>query len=328
MVGSGARDERREFCTVLEALAGDGAGWQGPAGEAFVALMARVLERRAARIGAEVGNAGVMVDPSDVVSEAVMVVDGPPGTTLADNARRILAMERPLGYVVAAVAANTSRAMLSGQMGVGARQVEPGVSPVSHYDGVSEGGSDGFLDRSAARTPWAAGPADAGPAVSPVCRQFAGVLVGRFHARPGAVSRSLEVAADVALAHDSGAGLTRSTSRGRLSLFCAETSSLARAGMDRRQVHAMARLLFGTERHPEWSLLAECARSVRDEDAITVTTWHARHARELRRGRNATRMQAGPKEQPALFNDEFSTRRPGRSLARRSSRTRSGTAAI
>ncbi|MGO2047114.1 MAG: hypothetical protein ACTH2X_07695, partial [Brachybacterium tyrofermentans] len=68
-----ASDEER-FRAALEHLAAGNGGWQSSAGAEFLELVGEVLQRKAARIRADVGTNGVMVDPSDVVSEAVMIV--------------------------------------------------------------------------------------------------------------------------------------------------------------------------------------------------------------------------------------------------------------
>ena len=72
-----------------------------------------------------------------------------------------------------------------------------------------------------------------------------------------------------------------------------------RGAFDRVQAQAFAWLVFGTERHPEWSLLAECARAVRAGDAVAVSPWHARHARTVAARPGQVRREEG--RQPALF---------------------------
>lgn len=297
------------FCTLLERLATDPAGWQGQAGADFVELMSDLLQRKSAWIQAQVGTSGVMADPSDVLSEAVMVVSGTAGVDLEANVRRILAMDNPLGYVVAAVSANTSRAVLSERMGVEARQVRAGHTPVTHLEGMSEPSGAAFLERRDVVAAWARSPQSTESGPPRVSRQFAGVLVGRFQIRAIAVRAALDVAADIAVADDAGAGMTSATTRRRLSRFCGESASLARVGLSRLQVRAMGWLLFGTERHPEWSLLAECARAERARDAITVTAWQARQARELRHPRRSRGGTSAGRLQPELFDPEASPRR-------------------
>ena len=308
--------EEQGFCTLLERLATDPAGWQGQAGADFVDLMSDLLQRKAAWIQAEVGTSGVMADPSDVLAEAVMVVSGKAGMDLESNVRRILAMDNPLGYVVAAVSANTSRAVLSERMGVGARQVRAGLAPVAHLEALSDLSQAVFLERSDVVAAWSQSPRSTEAAPPCVSRQFVGVLVARFQIRAVAVRAALDVAADIAVADDTGAGMTSATTRRRLSRFCGESRAMARVGLSKRQVRAMGWLLFGTERHPEWSLLAECARAERDRDAITVTAWQARQARELRHPRRPRGGTSEGRLQPALFDPEASPRR--RQAVRRS----------
>lgn len=304
-----ASDEER-FRAALEHLAAGNGGWQSSAGAEFLELVGEVLQRKAARIRADVGTNGVMVDPSDVVSEAVMIVDGPPQIALSANIHRILAMEKPLGYVVSAVSTNLSRAVLSERMGVQSRQVVPGRAPVAHLEDLVDASGGAFLDRREAAAAWPRGPRAGNAAPPRVSRQFMGVLVGRFQVRAVAVRTALDVTVDVALADDVGAGMTSATTRRRLALFCDESASLARAGLNQRQVRAMGWLLFGTERHPEWSLLAECARAVEDGDAVNVTAWHARHARELRTPRRSSAKASSRRWQPSLFEAEEGRRRP------------------
>ena len=300
------------FRAVLVHLAADHKGWHGSAGIEFVELLSEVLQRKAARIQADVGSSGVMADPSDVVSEAVIVVDGPATVALSANVRRILAMERPLGYVVAAVSANLSRAVLSERMGVQSRQVQPGRAPVAHLEDLGDPSGGAFLDRREATAAWSLGP-QAGRAAPPcVSREFMGVLVGRFQVRAVAVRTALDVAVDVALVDDTGAGMTSATTRRRLALFYDESASLASSGLNQRQVRAMGWLLFGTERHPEWSLLAECARAVGDGDAVNVTAWQARHARDLCVPRRTGVKASSHRWQPSLFETD---ERPRRSRA-------------
>lgn len=309
-----ATAEERQFCAVLEQLAASTDGWRGSAGADFVELMSEVLRRKAARISAEAGASGVMADPSDVVSEAVMVVDGPPGVTLSANVRRILAMDRPLGYVVAAVSTNLSRAVLSERMGVATRQVRSGLAPVTHLEDLRAPSGADFLEQREVAVAWSRAPETVNAVLSPVSRQFMGILVGRFQVQASSVRIALEVAVDVALADDSGVGMTRATTRRRLARFCSESDEMIRAGLTRRQVRAMGWLLFGTERHPEWSLLAECARAIRDGVTPSVTAWQALHARELQRPRRMRARTSSPNRQPALFDADEPTRRSQLSL--------------
>lgn len=89
-MSSNGMSEDQCFCTLLERLATDPAGWQGQAGADFVELMSDLLQRKAAWIQTQVGTSGVMADPSDVLSEAVMVVSGTASVDLEANVRRIL----------------------------------------------------------------------------------------------------------------------------------------------------------------------------------------------------------------------------------------------
>lgn len=123
-----------EFRQVMEALASDPEGWSGLAGSDFAALMARVFARKVASMNRDPRSGGVLLDASDAVSEAVLIVDGPAHLSLSQNVCRILAMEKPLGYVVGAVVANLARAELAGRMGAGSRQVTRGSTRVLHFE--------------------------------------------------------------------------------------------------------------------------------------------------------------------------------------------------
>ncbi|MDN5899318.1 MAG: hypothetical protein L0H74_04550 [Brachybacterium sp.] len=155
------RTDAAEFGQVMEALASDPEGWSGPAGDEFAALMKRVFARKIAGMQRSSRGGAVLVDASDAVSEAVLVVDGPARPSLSQNVHRILAMERPLGYVVGAVAANLSRAELAGRMGAGSRQVTRGSTRVLHFDDLTRLPQSDPLDRSAARPAWARGECEA-----------------------------------------------------------------------------------------------------------------------------------------------------------------------
>lgn len=308
----GRGTEDAEFRQVMASLASDSEGWSGPAGDDFVVLMQSTFARMIARRGRGSRGGSLLVDPTDAVTEAVLVVEGPDRLPLSQNVHRILAMERPLGYVVGAVAANLSRADMAGRMGAGSRQVSRGSSRILHFDELSRALDGEPLDRLAAQPAWARGPDGTSPEARIVVGVFVGVLAQRFRVRSEAISRGLEVAGTAALAGDAGAGMTPATSRRRVGRFMKELPSL-RGSFDRAQAQAFACLLFGTERHPEWSLLAECARAVREGDAVKVSPWHARNARTV-----ASRPGQGRREpggQPALFAPPVETVRPSRMTA-------------
>ncbi|MCT2296080.1 hypothetical protein M3F57_08015 [Brachybacterium muris] len=255
---------------------------------------------------------GVLLDASDAVSEAVLVVDGPDHLSLSQNVCRILAMEKPLGYVVGAVVANLARAELAGRMGAGSRQVTRGSTRVLHFEELvcSLGGD--ALDRMAMEPAWARGPGDVSPEACRVVGSVVAVLVQRFQVRPEVIRRGLDVAATAALSGDAGVGMTPATARRRVGLFMAELPAL-RGAFDRGQARAFAGLLFGTERHPEWSLLAECARALRDGDAVRVSAWHARQARTVAARPGRVHRETG--RQIALFPDPSGMARPRRMTA-------------
>lgn len=286
------------FLRVLEGLDACPHGWRGEAGNEFVELMTEVLERKAEWVRTEVGVEGVMASPADVVSEAVLVVDGPEDVPLGENVQRILSMEKPLGYVVSAVSANLSRAVLSERMGVGSRQVSGGSRPVLHFDELVSDGGEAALDRIEGEPAWRTGSPEISETTRVIHRSFVGVLAQRFQARPEVVRRGLYLAGTVAVEGDTGAGMTPATARRRISRFMGEASTL-RGSLDRVQAQALAWLVFGTERHPEWSLLAECARAVHAGDAVKVSAWHARNARTVAAKTGRVARETG--RQPALF---------------------------
>ncbi|WP_330884959.1 hypothetical protein [Brachybacterium sp.] len=308
----GRGTEDAEFRQVMESLASDSEGWSGPAGDDFVALMQRVFARMIAGRGRGSRGGSLLVDPTDAVAEAVLVVEGPDRLSRSQNVNRILAMERPLGYVVGAVAANLSRADLAGRMGAGSRQVSRGSLRILHFDELSRALDGEPLDRLSAQPAWARGPDGTSPEARMVVGVFVGLLAQRFHVRSEAICRGLEVAGTAALAGDAGAGMTPATSRRRVGRFMKELPSL-RGSFDRAQAQAFAWLLFGTERHPEWSLLAECARAVREGDAVKVSPWHARNARTVAARPGQGRREPG--RQPALFAPPVETARPSRMTA-------------
>jgi hypothetical protein len=311
-VTAGRGDDLAEFRRVMGALASDPAGWSGSAGTDFAELMHRVFTRKSARLGRDSSGSALLVDASDVVSEAVLVVDGPDQLSLPQNVRRILAMEKPLGYVVGAVVGNLSRAELSGCMGVGSRQVTRGSTRVLHFDELAYATESDPMDRLAVEPAWARRQVEESPEAGMVVRTFVGVLAQRFRVRPAVTRRGLEVAEMAALRGDTGAGMTPATARRRVGLFMKELPAL-RGSFDRTQAQAFAGLLFGTERHPEWSLLAECARAVRDGEAVKVSPWHARHARTVAARPGQIRKE--PSRQPALFPSPAGRERPRRMSA-------------
>ena len=147
-----------EFRRAMEALASDPEGWSGAAGDEFVSMMHRVLARMTAGRGRNGCDGGSSVVPGDAVAEAVLVVSGAGQLSMTENVHRILAMERPLGYVIGAVARNFARAELAGEMGTDSRQVSPGAPRVLHlYELESSMESDplGSALCTARMGPWA-----------------------------------------------------------------------------------------------------------------------------------------------------------------------------
>lgn len=153
----GQGSDSAEFGRVLTALAVDSCGWRGSAGTEFVELMHRVFERKIGALKSYSHDRALLVDASDAVSEAVLVVEGPSRLSLSQNIRRILAMEKPLGYVVAAVSANLSRAELAGQMGTGSRHVAAGTPRVLHFGELTSTSESDPLDKLEADPAWSRG---------------------------------------------------------------------------------------------------------------------------------------------------------------------------
>lgn len=291
-------NESAEFQRVMEALAADPLGWSGPAGDDFVALMGSVLARMVAGREHKGRRVSLLVDPADAVAEAVLVVDGSDRLSMPQNVRRILAMERPLGYVVGAVDQNLVRAELSGRMGTDSRQWSRGSARILHFDELGGSLEGDPLERLTARPAWPAGLGEGSREARTAVSTFVAVLAQRFHVRPEQSRRGLEIAGSSVLEGDMGAGMTPATTRRRLGRFMKELPAL-RGTFDRSQAQAFAWLLFGTERHPEWSLLAECARAARNGDAVNVSPWQARHARAVASRPGQIRRETG--RQPALF---------------------------
>lgn len=295
MPHEGATADSTRFRGVLEALAAE--GWNGAAGAEFVALMDDVLARKAARIAQD---ADGWVEPQDVISEAVLIVSGNGSRTLAENCARLLAMSSPLGYVVEAVSAELARTTRDGVMGVGRHQTSAGVPAVTTIEPADQEGL-GMLDYVSTRPAWALSPSTPGPEAVKAARTFKRLLAGRFKVRPEIIEASLETAADVAVEGERGAGPTPATTRRRLSRFTAAGPTLGRLGLRREQIAAMAGLLFGSMRHPEWSLYAACATAAIDEQPVKVTSWHSDRARIVAATGRRPR-PVGRGVQPALFD--------------------------
>ena len=104
-------------------------------------------------------------------------------------------------------------------MGVGSRQVGPGVEAVTRFSELSRADDGDGFDHVLMQVAWARGVAGGSVESEALGRAFAGVLIQRFHVRAEVVQRSLEVAADVAVAGEAGIGLTASIARRRLSRF-------------------------------------------------------------------------------------------------------------
>jgi len=231
---------------------------------------------------------------------------------MAENIYRILQMERPLGYVVGSVAKNLSRAELAAQMGAGSRQVSPGTSRVLHFYELESSTESEPLDRLSARPAWVRGQGEASREARANVDSFVALLAQRFKVRPELSRRVLEIAGTSAVDGDTGVGLTSATARRRAGRFMKELPAM-RGALDRPQAQAFAWLVFGTERHPEWSLLAECARAVREGDAVKVSPWQARHARTVAARPGRVRREEG--RQPALFPLTAETAGPRRMSA-------------
>ncbi|WP_347042001.1 hypothetical protein [Brachybacterium nesterenkovii] len=292
----GRQAEAARFCELLTALAVDPAGWRGDAGSACVGFLAEVLERKAARLDADRG-AGVV--GADVVAEAVLVISGPAGTDLGQkNIGRIQAMDSPLGYVIGAVSRNLDREVLAGVMGVGARQVGPGTRAVVSTDAV-QGDEVVPLNRWETTAAWARGASEESVAAS---RLFVDVLATRFGVRPTVTRAAMELAADVAVDGEvRSAGATPATTRRRIERFTTVAGATGGLALRRDQVAAIAGLLFGSLRHPEWSLYGACARAVVDGAPLHVSLWHAERARTVAARVASTPRAVGRGVQPALF---------------------------
>lgn len=308
-MSTGRSGEAAEFCRVMEALASDPDEWGGAAGDEFVSLMHRVLARMTVGRGRGSRYGSSTVEPADAVAEAVLVVAGSGRLSMAENIYRILKMERPLGYVVGAVAKNLARADLASQMGAGSRQVSPGTARILHFYELESSMQSDPLDRLSAEPAWVRGQGEASREARATIDSFVAILAQRFKVRPELSRRALEIAGTSAVDGDMGVGLTSATARRRASRFVKELPAM-RGAFDRVQAQAFAWLVFGTERHPEWSFLAECARAVRKGDAVTVSPWHARHARTVAARPGQVRREEG--RQPALFPLTGETVRPRR----------------
>lgn len=289
--------DSERFARILGRLAESPDGWASEAGENFALFMREVMTPKSEAMRALHRGAEMLVDPDDVVSEAIFVVQGPSSTSLAVNARRILEMQRPLGYVIAAVSANISRSMLAGRMGVGSRQVTAETSAVVRCEQLSGELRDSPRDRIATSPVWASGEGQASREARLIVGSSVAVLGQRFGVDGEAARRGLEVAGTAALEGDGGAGMTPATARRRRGMFMKQLPAL-RGAMNEGQAQAFSALLFGSERHPEWSLLAECARAVRERDAVKVSAWQAAKARAVASPGRAVREMG---RQPALF---------------------------
>ncbi len=294
----GRQAEAARFCELLTALAVDPAGWRGDAGSACVGFLAEVLERKAARLDADKG-AGVV--GADAVAEAVLVISGPAGTDLGKNVRRILAMDSPLGYVIGAVSRNLDREVLAGVMGVGARQVGPGTRALVSTDAM-QGDEVDPLNRWETTAAWARGASEPSEESVAASRLFVDVLATRFGVRPTVTRAAMELAADVAMDGEvRSAGATPATTRRRIERFTTAAGGTGGLALRRDQVAAMAGLLFGSLRHPEWSLYGACARAVVDGAPLHVSLWHAERARTVAARVASTPRAVGRGVQPALF---------------------------
>jgi hypothetical protein len=289
------QSEGETFRAILEGLADQ--GWQSEAGESFVAFMGEVLERTGASVRARVGVAGVMASPEDPTTEAVLIVAGT-GVPLGERVEQLLSLENPLGYVVAGVSKNLSRAVLSSEMGMESRYVSSGTRAVEHLEGLVE---DDTRDRLECTAVWRTAESEPSRWARSVCGTFGAVLTQRFRVGAGAVTTALEIAGTGALDGERGAGQTSATARRRIKQFVDGCEEQGRGRLDRVQARAMAALIFGSERHPEWSLLQECGAAVDEHRPVRVSSWHSRHARTAAAA--GGRPTAPQGRQPALFTD-------------------------
>lgn len=294
-----AMNDEQEFRELLIAAAADPAGWSSPAGEALAHFLTRVLEPKSA----------TTEGAGDCAAEAVLVISGRGG--LAASAARILEMDAPLGFVIKSVSLNVDRAALAETMGVGSRQVGAGVQRVQRFSELTADGGPA-LDAVSMASAWAPARGEGSPESAAVVREFAAVLIQRFRVRGAVVARCVEVAADTAVDGERGVGATASVTRRRLRRFLEAGEQLREVGLARERAAAMAGLLFGTERHPEWSLLSECAHARRAGRAVRVSSWHERQARVVAARPGGLGRSVGV--QPALFE---TSERAGRAVLRR-----------
>lgn len=139
--------DQARFRGILGGLAED--GWHGEAGPEFVELIGEVLSAKSSTLECS----------GDCVSEAVLVVAGCGGGDLGVFAARLLAMDNPLGYVITSVATNLDRAAVEDVMGVGSRQVGPGVEAVTRFSELSRADDGDGFDHVLMQDAWARGVA-------------------------------------------------------------------------------------------------------------------------------------------------------------------------
>lgn len=154
--------DQARFRGILGGLAED--GWHGEAGPEFVELIGEVLSAKSSTLECS----------GDCVSEAVLVVAGCGGGDLGVFAARLLAMDNPLGYVITSVATNLDRAAVEDVMGVGSRQVGPGVEAVTRFSELSRADDGDGFDHVLMRDAWARGVAGGSVATFQWCSWASG----------------------------------------------------------------------------------------------------------------------------------------------------------
>ncbi|MFV8401703.1 hypothetical protein [Dermabacter hominis] len=154
--------DQARFRGILGGLAED--GWHGEAGPEFVELIGEVLSAKSSTLECS----------GDCVSEAVLVVAGCGGGDLGVFAARLLAMDNPLGYVITSVATNLDRAAVEDVMGVGSRQVGPGVEAVTRFSELSRADDGDGFDHVLMQDAWARGVAGGSVATFQWCSWASG----------------------------------------------------------------------------------------------------------------------------------------------------------
>lgn len=288
--------QRARFDAALSALAADPAGWSGPAGAACVEVIGDALADKAGRLDRSRDS----FTGADVVAEAVLVISGTAGTELAESIERLQAMESPLAYVIGSVSRNLDREVLSERMGVGARQVGPETRAVGSLESVREDVPEA-LEVESTRAPWARRPVERSQDADRAAELFFVTMTERFGARPQLVRGSMGLASDVAVAPGRMTGATSQATARRLSEFAAAAAGPRGLVARREQIASMGALIFGSIRHPEWSLYGACARAAVHGEELRVSAWHTRHARTVAARMPSTPRVVGVGVQQSLF---------------------------